>query len=168
MNGYYTEGLPSRTRANTQSPKRRSVFSSGRTRSNTSTSTLSSVQSPTTSMTSTDISSRRSSQDGHTVNPIGLPSDKHEKPAKSIFSRSSRILRRQGSKFSISSALILDEHDEFPGEKQKSDAPDLFQRSHKVRHSDTRKYSSCASSRHVRICSQISRRTFKKEYLRPL
>ncbi|KAK2765927.1 hypothetical protein FQN54_007442 [Arachnomyces sp. PD_36] len=143
MTGYYTEGLPSRTRANThQSPKRRSVFG-GRTRSNTSTSTLSSHLSPATSMTSTDISSRRSSQDGHTISPTGSHTDKQEKVAKSIFSRSSRILRRQGSKFSISSTLILDEHDEFPGEKQKFDVPDLFQRSHKVRHSDTRKFALC-------------------------
>lgn len=139
MTGYYTEGVSSRARSNTQSPKRRSVFG-GRSRSNTSTSTLSSHQSPATSMTSNDISSRRSSQDGHTVLPAGHPpSDKQERVAKSIFSRSSRILRRQGSKFSISSTLILDEHDESGGEKQKLDVPDLFHRSHKVRHSDTRK-----------------------------
>lgn len=139
MTGYYTE-VSSRARANTQSPKRRSVFG-GRSRSNTSTSTLSSHQSPATSMTSTDISPRRSSQDGHTVLSAGFPpSDKQqESVAKSIFSRSSRILRRQGSKFSISSTLILDEHDESGEEKQKLDVPDLFHRSHKVRHSDTRK-----------------------------
>ena len=144
--GYYTETLSSvRTRANTQSPKRRSVFG-GRSRSNTTntthttTSASSSYQSPATSMTSSDISSRRSSQDGQIVLSTGFPSsDKQEGVAKSIFSRSSRILRRQGSKFSISSALILDEQDEGEKEKQKLDVPDFFHRSHKVRHSDTRK-----------------------------
>lgn len=137
--GYYTEGLFSQPRSNLPSPKRRSVFG-GRSRSNTSTSTLSTHQSPSTSMTSTEIPSRRSSQEGHTVLPAGShPSNKQENAAKSIFSRSSRILRRQGSKFSISSTLILDEHDETGGEKQKLDVSDLFHRSHKVRHSDTRK-----------------------------
>jgi hypothetical protein len=137
---YYAEGLSSRTRANTQSPKRRSVFG-GRSRSNTSTSTISSHRSPATSMTSNDNSSRRSSQDGHTVLAAAIPPEKQESVAKSILSRSSRILRRQGSKFSISSTLILDEHDEFV-EKQKLDVPDFFQRNHKTRHSDMREYQS--------------------------
>jgi hypothetical protein len=149
--GYYTETLSSaRSRANTQSPKRRSVFG-GRSRSNTTNttnttaSTASSYRSPATSMTSSDVSSRRSSQDGQTILSTVLPSsDKQEGVAKSIFSRSSRILRRQGSKFSISSALVLDEQDEVDKEKQKLDVPDLFHRSHKVRHSDTRKLNFCS------------------------
>ena len=58
--------------------------------------------------------------------------------------RGSRILRRQGSKFSISANLTLEEEDEMGKHSDKSrdtdrrDGLGIFQR-HRSRHSDTRK-----------------------------
>ncbi|GAD97943.1 conserved hypothetical protein [Paecilomyces variotii No. 5] len=106
----------SRSIAQSQSPRRLSVFS-GRSRSNTTTSTTTSLmsnrQSPASSMTSLDASSLRS-QEERSGSTAGL---EKESTSKSFFSRGSRIIRRQGSKFSISATL--DEADEPEKEKEK-------------------------------------------------
>ena len=131
--GSSDNSLQSRPRANTENPKRLSVFG-GRSRSNTATSATSSYQSPATSMTSTDISSRRSSQDGRV--PLNPAIPFHERPdsvAKSLLSRGSRILRRQGSKFSLASSLTLDEDEENERERYKVEVAELFQRGQKAR-----------------------------------
>ncbi|PGH23196.1 hypothetical protein AJ80_02726 [Polytolypa hystricis UAMH7299] len=124
-----------RQRSSTHSPRRLSVF--GRSRSNTATSSSSSYKSPASSMTSDGSSSHRSSQDGRTLSTLLLPSEKPESTPKSLLSRRSRILKRQGSsKFSISSTLVLTEHDEMK-EPEKPQGLGIFYRSHKSRHSDT-------------------------------
>ncbi|PGH18203.1 hypothetical protein AJ79_00540 [Helicocarpus griseus UAMH5409] len=131
-----------RSRTVTQSPKRLSVFT-GRSRSNTATSSSSSYKSPASSMTSVDGLSQRSSQDGRNLAQTSAPIDKEDSVAvaKSLLSRGSRMLKRQGSKFSISSTLTLDEEDEmakaYPGSSQKLDGLGIWVRSHRARHSDT-------------------------------
>lgn len=123
----------SRPRAYTESSRRLSVFG-GRPRSNTVTSTSSSYQSPASSMTSTDFSSRRSSQDGRSTSNLAAPPyERPESVAKSLISRGSRILMRQGSKFSLSSSLTLDEEEEMEREKYKFEVSELFQRGQKTR-----------------------------------
>ncbi|KAL1853852.1 hypothetical protein Plec18167_007161 [Paecilomyces lecythidis] len=116
----------SRSSAQSQSPRRLSVFS-GRSRSNTTTSTTTSLmsnrQSPASSMTSLDASSLRS-QEERSGSVAGL--EKQESTSKSFFSRGSRIIRRQGSKFSISATL--DEADETEKEKEKQRVSELFSR----------------------------------------
>lgn len=56
---------------------------------------------------------------------------------KSLFSRGSRILRRQGSKFNI--AATLDEEDEVEREKSRFEVSEIFSRHHKTRQSNARK-----------------------------
>ncbi|ODM23534.1 hypothetical protein SI65_01123 [Aspergillus cristatus] len=122
------------------SPKRRSVFS-GRSRSNTtttsSTTSSSSRRSPASSMTSTDqapsFPSHESSYPAGQFPP--LRTERQDSITKSLFSRGSRILRRQGSKFNISATL--DEVDEGEREKPRFDVTDLFGR-HRSRQSDAR------------------------------
>lgn len=137
-----------RSRSATRSPIRLSVFGA-RSRSNTATSSSSSFKSPASSMTSVDTGSRRSSQDGRTPSSSISASEKEAVTTKSILSRGSRILRRKGSKFSISSNLTLDEEDEMArgahSASQKTDALGIFYRSHRSRHSDTRSCSSLLS-----------------------
>ncbi|KAE8413446.1 hypothetical protein BDV36DRAFT_35779 [Aspergillus pseudocaelatus] len=124
--------IRSRSTVHAQSPKRLSVFSS-RSRSNTTTSTTSSRRSPASSMTSMDAASLPSSQDERT-NPTGVRSERQESMTKSLFSRGSRILRRQGSKFNI--VATLDEEDELEREKSRFEVSDLFSRHHRSRQSD--------------------------------
>ncbi|KAB8254034.1 hypothetical protein BDV32DRAFT_22000 [Aspergillus pseudonomiae] len=124
--------IRSRSTAHTQSPKRLSVFS-GRSRSNTTTSTTSSRRSPASSMTSMDAASLPSSQDERTSS-AGVRSERQESMTKSLFSRGSRILRRQGSKFNI--VATLDEEDEMEREKSRFEVSDLFSRHHRSRQSD--------------------------------
>jgi hypothetical protein len=57
--------------------------------------------------------------------------------AKSLFSRGSRILRRQGSKLNI--AATLDEEDEVARDRSRFEVSEIFSRHHKTRQSDTRK-----------------------------
>lgn len=102
-------------------------------------------------MTSVEGSSQRSSQDGRTLSTVIVPLEKQERIGRSLFSRGSRILRRQGSKFSLSSAAVLDEADgmakdklgekskEKTKEKEKIDGLGIFYRSHRLRHSDMRR-----------------------------
>ncbi|KAF7592618.1 hypothetical protein BBP40_012707 [Aspergillus hancockii] len=123
----------SRSTAHTQSPKRLSVFS-GRSRSNTTTSTTSSRRSPASSMTSVDATSLPSSHDERTSSAAGVRSERQESMTKSLFSRGSRILRRQGSKFNI--VATLDEEDEMEREKSRFEVSDLFSRHHRSRQSD--------------------------------
>ena len=127
--------IRSRSTVHTQSPKRLSVFS-GRSRSNTTTSTTSSRRSPASSMTSMDAASLPSSQDERTYS-AGVRSERQESMTKSLFSRGSRILRRQGSKFNI--VATLDEEDEMEREKSRFEVSDLFSRHHRSRQSDARK-----------------------------
>ncbi|OAT13315.1 hypothetical protein BDBG_08539 [Blastomyces gilchristii SLH14081] len=134
-----------RSRSSTRSPIRLSVFGA-RSRSNTATSSSSSYKSPASSLTSGDSASRRSSQDGRTLSSAtSLVSEKEASTAKSFLSRGSRILRRKGSKFSISSTLTLDEEDEMArgshSASQRMDGVGIFHRSHRSRHSGTRTYS---------------------------
>ncbi|WEW56490.1 hypothetical protein PRK78_001935 [Emydomyces testavorans] len=135
-----------RLRSRTQSPKRRSVFRN-RSRSNTSNST-SSYQSPASSMTSIDGSSRRSSQDGRALSSFFLP--EKESLAKSLFSRGSRILKRQGSKASLVAHSSFDQEEEMVrdrsrerskerhglSDKERSEGLGIFYRSHRPRYSD--------------------------------
>ncbi|KLJ11787.1 hypothetical protein EMPG_13059 [Blastomyces silverae] len=130
-----------RSRSSTRSPIRLSVFGA-RSRSNTATSSSSSYRSPASSMTSGDTASRRSSQDGRTPSSsTSLVSEKEASTTKSFLSRGSRILRRKGSKFSISSTLTLDEEDEMArgshSASQRMDGLGIFYRSHRSRHSET-------------------------------
>ncbi|OJD17344.1 hypothetical protein ACJ73_08807 [Blastomyces percursus] len=129
------------SRSSTRSPIRLSVFGA-RSRSNTATSSSSSYRSPASSMTSGDTASGRSSQDGRTPSSsTSLVSEKETSTAKSFLSRGSRILRRKGSKFSISSTLTLDEEDEMArgshSASQMMDGLGIFYRSHRSRHSET-------------------------------
>ena len=105
----------SRSTAFTPAPRRHSIFS-GRSRSNTTTSTTS-LGGP--------------SQDDRTAPTPVMRSERPESTTKSFFSRGSRILRRQGSKFSISATL--DEEDETERDKSMSDVPEFFGRRHKSR-----------------------------------
>ncbi|OJD15556.1 hypothetical protein AJ78_04213 [Emergomyces pasteurianus Ep9510] len=129
-----------RSRTSTHSPIRFSVFG-GRSRSNTATSSSSSYKSPASSMTSADTASRTPSQDGRTPSHSTAASEKEDSVTKSFLSRGSRILRRKGSKFSISSNLTLDEEDEMArgtqSGSQKLDGLGIFYRSHRSRHSET-------------------------------
>ena len=129
------------------SPKRRSVFS-GRSRSNTTTSstTSSSRRSPTSSMTSTTDqtpSLPSSVQDASAVSgssfPHPPPRERQDSITKSLFSRGSRILRRQGSKFNI--AATLDEVDEGDREREKPqfNVGDIFARHRSSRQCDSDK-----------------------------
>lgn len=116
----------SRSTAYAPSPRRLSVFS-GRSRSNTTTSTASSFRSPASSMTSIDTMAM---QDDRTA-AAGMRPDRPESVTKSLFSRGSRILRRQGSKFSISATL--DEEDESERENSRFEMPEVFSRNTKSR-----------------------------------
>ncbi|OJJ48798.1 hypothetical protein ASPZODRAFT_1320345 [Penicilliopsis zonata CBS 506.65] len=122
--------LRSRSTAHTQSPKRLSVFSA-RSRSNTTTSTTSSRRSPVSSITSIDASSIPSTHEERTGSAFGSRNDKQESVTKSILTRGSRILRRQGSKFNI--VATLDEEDEGDRERSKFEVSEIFNRSHKSR-----------------------------------
>ncbi|GIK00535.1 hypothetical protein Aspvir_004562 [Aspergillus viridinutans] len=129
----YTAHIRSRSTAHAHSPKRLSVFS-GRSRSNTSTSTTSSRRSPASSMTSAEAASLPYSNEDRASSSAGIRSDRHERHesmTKSLFSRGSRILRRQGSKFNI--AATLDEEDEVEREKSRFEVSEIFSRHHKTR-----------------------------------
>ncbi|KAF7115051.1 hypothetical protein CNMCM5793_001087 [Aspergillus hiratsukae] len=133
----YTAHIRSRSTAHAHNPKRLSVFSS-RSRSNTTTSTSSSSRrSPASSMTSADAASSPYSYEDRAGSSAGFRPDRHERHesvAKSLFSRGSRILRRQGSKLNI--AATLDEEDEVAREKSRFEVSEIFSRHHKTRQSD--------------------------------
>ncbi|EEP79306.1 predicted protein [Uncinocarpus reesii 1704] len=112
-----------RLRSRTHSPKRFSVFRN-RSRSNTATSTSSSYQSPASSMTSIDASSRRSSQDGRSLSSFFSPAEK-ESLTKSLLSRGSRILKRQGSKASLVS-LVLEQEEEMVKVRSRERSRDIL------------------------------------------
>ncbi|PYH94953.1 hypothetical protein BO71DRAFT_216949 [Aspergillus ellipticus CBS 707.79] len=122
----------SRSTANAHSPKRLSVFS-GRSRSNTTNSTTSSRRSPASSMNSTDAVALPLHED-RTGSVTGVRHERPESVTKSLLSRGSRILRRQGSKFHIVSTL--DEEDEVEREKPRFEVSDIFSRHNKSRQSD--------------------------------
>ncbi|PWY85685.1 hypothetical protein BO94DRAFT_90658 [Aspergillus sclerotioniger CBS 115572] len=122
----------SRSTAHAHSPKRLSVFS-GRSRSNTTNSTTSSRRSPASSMTSVDAASLPS-HDDRTGSAAGVRHERPESVTKSLLSRGSRILRRQGSKFHIVSTL--DEEDEMEREKPRFEVSEIFSRNSKSRQSD--------------------------------
>ncbi|OOF92246.1 hypothetical protein ASPCADRAFT_210665 [Aspergillus carbonarius ITEM 5010] len=122
----------SRSTAHAHSPKRLSVFS-GRSRSNTTNSTTSSRRSPASSMTSVDAASLPS-HDDRTGSAAGVRHERPESVTKSLLSRGSRILRRQGSKFHIVSTL--DEEDEMEREKPRFEVSEIFGRNSKSRQSD--------------------------------
>ncbi|KAK2749858.1 hypothetical protein FQN57_005273 [Myotisia sp. PD_48] len=135
-----------RNRTRTESPKRLSVFGL-RSRSNTGTSSSSSYNSPASSLTSAEPSSQRSSQDDRNLSSFMNFQDKEESLAKSLFSRGSRMLRRQGSKFSLSASLTLEEEEEMARNNKKnrdkgkeSDGVGVFHRSHRTRHSDMHEF----------------------------
>lgn len=123
----------SRSTAHTQSPKRLSAFS-GRSRSNTTASTASSRRSPASSMTSVEASSLPSFQDGRPSSAAPTRSERQESMTRSLLSRGSRILRRQGSKFNISATL--DEEDEADrAHRSKVEISDFLARTTKLRRS---------------------------------
>lgn len=133
----------SRSTAHAQSPKRLSVFS-GRSRSNTTnsttTTTSSSRRSPASSMTSADAASlppSQHSQEERSGSAAGMRTERQESMTKSLFTRGSRILRRQGSKFNI--VATVDEAEEVEREKPRFEVTDIFTRHHKSRQSSTRK-----------------------------
>ncbi|PWY70169.1 hypothetical protein BO70DRAFT_382305 [Aspergillus heteromorphus CBS 117.55] len=128
----YSVHSRSRSTANAPSPKRLSVFS-GRSRSNTTNSTTSSRRSPASSMTSTDAASLPLHED-RAGSVSGVRHERPESVTKSLLSRGSRILRRQGSKFHIVSTL--DEEDEVEREKPRFEVSDIFGRHNKPRPSD--------------------------------
>lgn len=130
----YSVHTRSRSTAHAHSPKRLSVFS-GRSRSNTTNSTTSSRRSPASSMTSVDAASLPS-HDDRATSAAGVRHERPESVTKSLLSRGSRILRRQGSKFHIVSTL--DEEDEMEREKPRFEVSEIFSRN-KSRHSDARK-----------------------------
>ena len=135
-----------------QSPKRRSVFSA-RSRSNTTNSTANSTnsssrRSPASSLTSADAASSLPSlaQDPSVMSASGpYPhppprTERQDSITKSLLYRGSRILRRQGSKFSISATLDEVDEGEREREKPRFDVTDLFGR-HRSRQSETSKFS---------------------------
>lgn len=73
-------------------------------------------------------------QDDKPTPTAGTRPERPESMTKSFFSRGSRILRRQGSKFSISATL--DEEDESERDKSRVDAPESFSRNHRSRQSN--------------------------------
>jgi RNA polymerase-associated protein CTR9 len=90
-------------------------------------------------MTSADAASLPYSSEDRAIS-AGIRSDRHERHesmTKSLFSRGSRILRRQGSKFNI--AATLDEEDEVEREKSRFEVSEIFSRHHKTRQSNARK-----------------------------
>ncbi|KAF4273151.1 hypothetical protein CNMCM8812_007996 [Aspergillus fumigatus] len=136
----YAAHIRSRSTVHAHSPKRLSVFS-GRSRSNTSTSTSSSRRSPASSMTSADAASLPYSSEDRASSSAGTRSDRHERHesmTKSLFTRGSRILRRQGSKFNI--AATLDEEDEVEREKSRFEVSEIFSRHHKTRQSNAHEH----------------------------
>ncbi|KAL4787788.1 hypothetical protein BJX76DRAFT_317651 [Aspergillus varians] len=126
--------MRSRSAAHTQSPKRLSVFS-GRSRSNTtsssSTSITSSRRSPSSSMTSNENASLPFAHEDRTGSAAGARHDRHESVTKSLLSRGSRILRRQGSK--VNMVGTLDEEEEIERDRPRFD----FGRHHKTRSNDS-------------------------------
>ncbi|KAL4974317.1 hypothetical protein BDW66DRAFT_140203 [Aspergillus desertorum] len=103
--------MRSRSTAHTQSPKRLSVFS-GRSRSNTTTSTpsvTSSRRSQASSMTSNENAPLPFTHEDRTTSAAGVRHDRNESATKSLFSRGSRILRRQGSKVNMVGPLNEEE-----------------------------------------------------------
>ncbi|PYI10068.1 hypothetical protein BO78DRAFT_306846 [Aspergillus sclerotiicarbonarius CBS 121057] len=84
-------------------------------------------------MTSVDAASLPS-QDDRTGSVAGVRHERPESVTKSLLSRGSRILRRQGSKFHIVSTL--DEEDEVEREKPRFEVSEIFSRNSKSRQSD--------------------------------
>ncbi|KAL4734299.1 hypothetical protein BDV11DRAFT_198423 [Aspergillus similis] len=113
--------MRSRSTAQTQSPKRLSVFS-GRSRSNTTTSTpsiTSSRRSQASSMTSNENGPLLFAPEDRTTSTAGVRHDRHESATKSLFLRGSRILRRQGSKVNMVGSL--NEEDDAERDKSRFD-----------------------------------------------
>ncbi|EPS27338.1 hypothetical protein PDE_02281 [Penicillium oxalicum 114-2] len=104
--------IRSRSTAIVPSSKRLSVFGS-RSRSNTTTSTVS-RRSPGSSMMSS-VEQSSDLQDERAPSVLGMRAERSERSSRSLLSRGSRILRRQGSKITI--AATLDEEDEPRSEK---------------------------------------------------
>ena len=108
------------TASNSLSSSRRLSVLSGRSRSNTTASSTTSSttssslhRSPVSSMTSYDLSSSSSPKSSRpsrsSGGSVGSCHERQESVTKSIISRGSRVLHRQGSKFSISSTLDEDD-----------------------------------------------------------
>jgi hypothetical protein len=97
-------------------------------------------------MTSAEALSNQPSHDER-VPVSGLASaPRQENVAKSLLSRGSRILRRQGSKFNI--GATLDEEDEVGKVTQKLEVVDFFHR--KARQNDARESPEKSSSKDVK------------------
>lgn len=130
----YSAHTRSRSTAHTQSPKRLSVFS-GRSRSNTTTSTpsLTSSRRPISSMAPNENVPVLPAHGDRVITTAGPRHERHESVSKSLLSRGSRILRRQGSKVNMVGTL---EEEDLEREKPRFD----FGR-RKSRASDARKFS---------------------------
>lgn len=123
----------SRSTAHTQSsPKRLSVFG-GRSRSNTT--STSERRSPNNSMTSSEGSSGFP-QDERTASAMSMrPDYQHHRTSRSFLARSSRILRRQGSKVNI--VATLDEEEETGHMQERAES---HHRHHYSRRTNHRKF----------------------------
>ncbi|KAJ5812527.1 hypothetical protein N7474_008828 [Penicillium riverlandense] len=121
----------SRSTAHVQSsPKRLSVFGS-RSRSNT-TSTTSERRSPNNSMTSSEGSSGFP-PDERTASATGTrPDYQHHRTSRSFLARSSRILRRQGSKVNI--VATLDEEEEMGHMHERTESHHRLHRQRRMNH----------------------------------
>ena len=137
-----------RSRPTMEITKRSSVFGS-RSRSETVTSTTSSYRSMGSSVNSMDTSSKRSSvsQDSRYVTyGQGLGGQKLEKNTGNLFGRNSRMLRRQGSKMSMTSGSAFDEIEEEEKRRSRFEMSDLFRRPHSRAQSEAGKFSPSVSA----------------------
>jgi hypothetical protein len=138
----YTSHSRSRSNAQPNNPKRRSVFN-GRARSNTATSSSTSTMPypiPLSPTSSAESSFMDLSHNDRSSSSLGSSSsDRPEKSAKSFLTRGSRILRRQGSKFNV--VATVTEEDETHKLPQKSDVIDFF-RSQRSKQTDASEYPS--------------------------
>lgn len=122
----------SRSTAHAQSsPKRLSVFG-GRSRSNTTTSTSERRRSPNNSMTSSEGSSGFH-PDERTASAMSVrPDYQQHRTSRSFLARSSRILRRQGSKVNI--VATLDEEEELGHMEERVESRPRHLRSRRMNH----------------------------------
>jgi hypothetical protein len=122
----------SRSTAHAQSsPKRLSVFGS-RSRSNTTSTSTSERRSPNNSMTSSEGSSGFP-PDERTPSAMGTrPDYQHHRTSRSFLARSSRILRRQGSKVNI--VATLDEEEEMGHMHERTESNHRHHRSRRMNH----------------------------------